>query len=166
MMRHCWQRDDEVTTKRKIEMELPKPTSAHPANDEKKRGWLIFLLVAVVLLCVSVIAVINHYLSDQHVRKFASDTARILKERICPSGYSRAQACGKKDVRFEADSGLIAYLYVFGVQGASEIQELSEVVKNIRRESPFYKRTPVKIIFYADLQKSSVLKELFIIFEG
>lgn len=134
---------------------------------EQKRKFPIvkIFLIAVVLIGVLAIVALKQYLSGQHVRQFASESARVLNDRICPSGYARGNPCGTKDVRQEADSGLIAYLYVYGVINLEEIDELSKVVKTLRSSKPFYRKTPVKVIFYADLHRSSVVKQFWILGE-
>lgn len=123
------------------------------------------LLITAVLISVLVISALNHYLSDQRVRVFASEAAGALKKRICPSEYVRAHPCGQKNVQAEADSGLIAYLYIYGITDGNDINELNETTKTLRSSESYYRRIPVKVIFYADLKKSSVVKQFWILGE-
>jgi hypothetical protein len=108
---------------------------------------------------------LNHHLSDQQVRQFASQTAQALKDRICPVGYARAHPCGERDVRQDADSGLIAYLYIYGISNPSEIAALSEMIKLTRRSNVSYKKIPVRVVFYSDLNKTSINKSFWMLGE-
>ena len=121
------------------------------------------LLTATVLIPFSAIVSLSSYLADQDVRHFSSAAATILKNHICPHGYANAYPCGTKDVRQEADSGLIAYLYIYGVTEKNEIDELRKVIKTFRSNKPYYRKIPVKVIFFSDLRKLSAVKQFWIL---
>ncbi|MEI7431785.1 MAG: hypothetical protein WCL27_15135 [Betaproteobacteria bacterium] len=132
---------------------------------EKNRKLPFARAILIIILFAFSIVVFDQYMSDQRVRQFASETAAILYKRICSSEQLLSRPCGTLDVRHEADSGLIVYLYVFGITEPREINDLSEVIKTLRRNKTFYRKVPVKVIFYADLQRSSVVKQFWILGE-
>lgn len=131
-------------------------------NQRLKFSIVKSLMLTVVLICVSAFVALDQYMAGQHVRQFASEAAEALKTRICAAGYSRANPCEGKDVQAEADSGLIAYLYIYGTTEQKTVDELSVDVRTRRNSKPFYNKIPVKVIFYADLQRSSVVRQFWI----
>lgn len=124
----------------------------------------ISLALVAVLAVLSVFA-LRQYLEGQRLEQFALETAREIKNRICPKGYSPVNPCGQKDVREKADSGLIVSLYIYGTTDPEQINALYEVIKARRSSESFYRKIPVKVVFYTDLQKSSVAAQFWILGE-
>ena len=134
--------------------------------DEKIKIPLVkALLISFSVLIVLIILAFDRYLSDQQVRQFSVESARIVKDRICPGGYSRANPCGTKDVRQEADYGFIAFIHIYGVTDTNEIGEIVETIRMLRSGKQFYRRVPVKINFYVDLKASSTARQFWILGE-
>lgn len=122
-------------------------------KNKLKRPLLVFLCAALVL---EITACGETY---PGARQLGNDLADKLITRVCQVSFKPGEPCGDRNVQFNADTGTVVHIYIYGVTDKYEMLSFIEFSARFRdARSEQDKRIPIDIRFYDDINGSHVIQ--------